>query len=193
MAGNFSKNNSMFFKLLEVQSPSPPGLLIINARSRSSISTILLTLFLSFVGFMFLRPFLNFDSYSAEESLRFERQVKEKEEKRVTFFEEFEGKKRKKWWNEESNFVSAGIRNGKYIIHIKENSGIGYYFVHQGVVVLTGTGEFESILSLETNKISGDDSHAYGILFGEGKNLKRFLIYGTGKYALEEERFNDSN
>ena len=24
------------------------------------------------------------------------------------------------------------------------------------------------------------------------KNLKRFLIYGTGKYALEEERFNDS-
>ena len=76
----------MFFKLLEVQSPSPPGLLIINARSRSSISTILLTLFLSFVGFMFLRPYLNTDSYSAEESLRFERQVKEKEEKRVTFF-----------------------------------------------------------------------------------------------------------
>jgi len=76
--------------MIEVQSPSPPGLLIINARSRSSISTILLTLFLSFVGFMFLRPFLNFDSYSAEESLRFERQVKEKEEKRVTFFEEFE-------------------------------------------------------------------------------------------------------
>ena len=58
--------------------------------------------------------------------------------------------------------------------------------------MLTGTGEFESILSLETNKISGDDSHAYGILFGGGKNLKRFLIYGTGKYALEEERFNDS-
>ena len=85
----------MSFKLIEVQSPSPPGLLIINARSRSSISTILLTLFLSFVGFMFLRPFLNFDSYSAEESLRFERQVKEKEEKRETFFEEFEGKKRK--------------------------------------------------------------------------------------------------
>ena len=63
---------------------------------------------------------VDIDSYSAEESLRFERQVKEKEEKRVTFFEEFEGKKRKKWWNEESNFVSASIRNGKYIIHIKE-------------------------------------------------------------------------
>ena len=55
-----------------------------------------------------------------------------------------------------------------------------------------GTGEFKSILSLDTNKISGDDSHAYGILFGEKKNLKRFFIYGTGKYALGEERFKDS-
>ena len=66
-------------------------------------------------------------------------------------------------------FLSAGIKDGKYIIHIKEKSGIGYYFVQQGVAVLTGTGEFESILSLDTNKISGDDSHAYGILFGEKK------------------------
>ena len=58
--------------------------------------------------------------------------------------------------------------------------------------MLTGTGEFESILSLEINKIYGDDRYAYGIIFGEGKNLKRFFIYGTGKYALGEERFNDS-
>ena len=41
--------------------------------------------------------------------------------------------------------------------------------------MLTGTGEFESILSLETNKISGDDSHAYGILFGEGKKFKEIF------------------
>ena len=180
----------MSFKLIEVQSPSPPGLLIINARSRTSITTILFTLFLSFVGFMFLKSFLNFNSYSAEESLRFERQLKE--EKRVTFFEEFEGKKGNKWWKEESNFVSAGVKDGKYIIHLKENSGIGHYFAHQGVKIQTGSGEFESILSLETNKISGDDGYAYGILFGGKTNLKRFFIDGTGKYALQEERFNDT-
>ncbi len=180
----------MSFKLIEVQSPSPPGLLLINARSRSSITTILFTLFLSFVGFMFLKPFLNFYSYSAEESLRFERQVKD--EKRVTFFEEFEAKKGNKWWKEESDFVSAGVKDGKYIIYLKENSGIGHYFAHQGVKIQTGSGEFESILSLEINKIYGDDRYAYGIIFGEGKNLKRFFIYGTGKYALQEERFNDT-
>ena len=120
----FQKNNAMSFKLIEVQSPSPPGLLLINARSRSSITTILFTLFLSFVVFMFLKPFLYFYSYSAEESLRFERQVKD--EKRVTFFEEFKTKKGNKWWKEESDFVSAGVKDGKYIIYLKENSGIGH-------------------------------------------------------------------
>lgn len=174
----------MSFKLIEVQSPSPPGLLLINARSRSSITTILFTLFLSFVGFMFLKPFLNLDSYSPAENLRFEQQIKE--EKRVTLFEEFKAKKVNKWWKEESNYVSAGVKDGKYIIHLKENSGIGYYFAHHKVKIQPGSGEFESILSLETTKISGDDGYAYGILFGEEKNLKRFFINGTGKYALQE-------
>ena len=181
----------MSFKLIEVQSPSPPGLLLINARSRSSITTILFTLFLSFVGFMFLKPFLNLDSYSPAENLRFEQQIKE--EKRVTLFEEFKAKKVNKWWKEESNYVSAGVKDGKYIIHLKENSGIGYYFAHHKVKIQPGSGEFESILSLETTKISGDDGYAYGILFGEEKNLKRFFINGTGKYALQEKRFNDRN
>ena len=128
----------MSFKLIEVQSPSPPGLLLINARSRSSITTTLFTLFLSFVGFMFLKPFLNLDSHSPAENLRFEQQVKE--EKGVTLFEEFKAKNVNKWWKEESNFVSAGVKYGKYIIHLKENSGIRHYYAHHKVKIQTGSG-----------------------------------------------------
>ena len=54
------------------------------------------------------------------------------------------------WWSEENDSVTAGINDGKYVIHLKINSGYPSYIVTQPVK------KGEKTLSAETHKIKGN-------------------------------------
>jgi len=84
----------------------------------------------------------------------------------------------KEWWQEETDSASAGIKDGKYIIHFKENSGFSAYRVTQPV------NRSAKIFSLEAQKISGAERSSHGlILLGKTEKIK-FLITSESRYAL---------
>ena len=153
----------MSFKLIEIQKPSPPGVLVIKARSRGSLTILLISLPIGIFAFLVLKDF----SPSYTEPV-----------KPFFIFNETFDAPSKEWWQEETDSASAGIKDGKYIIHFKENSGFSAYRVTQPV------NRSAKIFSLEAQKISGAERSSHGlILLGKTEKIK-FLITSESRYAL---------
>ena len=89
------------------------------------------------------------------------------------------------WIEEENDYVSAGIRSGKYVVQLKEDFVSGTFRASHPVRHCKVCD-----LSIETSKIEGDLFWGYGLYFGGVDVGMSFLINGSGQYALRESRGN---
>ena len=89
------------------------------------------------------------------------------------------------WYEEENDYVSAGIRSGKYVVQLKEDFVSGTFRASHPVRHCKVCD-----LSIETSKIEGDMFWGYGLYFGGVDVGMSFLINGSGQYALRESRGN---
>ena len=170
----------MNFKLIEIRQRTPPEVLVILSRSRASLTFLVLTAFISFAAFMILKDF--FPSYT---------EPKKHLNNKNTFRnshgilnESFDAPS-DEWWSEENDSVTAGINDGKYVIHLKINSSYPGYMVTQPVK------KGEKTLSAETHKIKGNQKGFGLMMIGKTEKIQ-FLITSKGKYALLKHYLNET-
>ena len=84
---------------------------------------------------------------------------------------------------EENEYISAGIRGGKYVVKLKETFVSGTFRASNPVTYCS-----ECDITMETSKITGDEISGYGLYFGGQQIGMSFLINGSGQYALREFR-----